>query len=77
MMKYLDQFGAEKDTIVKFNAVFISMYLGIKACNQLVLLLHYEGNLLQYHFNLSIVMFFNNLATICFYIACSLNFYKW
>ena len=30
MMKYLDQFGAEKDTIVKFNAIFISLYLGSK-----------------------------------------------
>ena len=30
MMKYIDQFNAEKDTIVKFNAIFISIYLGSK-----------------------------------------------
>ena len=30
MMKYLDQYGAEKDTIVKYNAMFISLYLGSK-----------------------------------------------
>ena len=39
MMKYLDQFNAEKDTIVKFNAIFISVYLGSKLTDHFLICL--------------------------------------
>ena len=88
---YLDQYNAEKDTILKCNALFIGLYLIgkyistfltkhvvlVKATNQLTLILHFEGTILTSQFTLFVVQFLNSLAIIFFYISCSLNLYKW
>lgn len=74
---YLEQYNAERDLIMKSNALFIGLYLTIKMVTQLMLILHYEGTLLTSPGYIKLTHFLNDMAIVFFYIAFSLNFYKW
>ena len=49
----------------------------VKAINQLVFILHFEGTMMTSNLPIKIAQFFNDLTIVFFYLACSLNFYKW
>lgn len=75
--KALDLYNAFKDTILKSHALFLGLYLILKSANTLIQILRYQGRLLQDDKYISLISFFNDMAVVFFYIACSLNLHKW